>query len=213
MKTTRKLLLLLLLLPQLAWAGIHVEPYLGYGMTKLEQELQGASYKVAGTNEEKGSFIEFGGRLGYSMLGLSLGLDYNFTPSAYSLDRELPLPEVTEAYDYTSSNFGVFVGYELPIMFRFYGSYYLSSNLKIDSDTYTGDGQDNTGDEFKGKGYNLGVGFTGLPFVSINLEYRSISYDERKNVSGGNTINYPSGNDSEVDANTLLLSVSVPLDL
>lgn len=194
-------------------AGIHVEPYLGYGKTKLEQTLRGTSYKVAGDNKETGSFVEFGGRLGYRALGLSVGLDYNFTPSAFSLDRETPTPEVSSAYDYTSTNFGLFVGYELPLFARFWGSYYLSSSLEIDKDADTLDGSDNTGDDYKGKGFNLGVGITTLPFVSINLEYRSITYDERKNVSSGNTVNYPAGNDSAVDHSTILLSLSVPLDL
>lgn len=210
MKTTRKLLLLLLLLPQLAWAGFHVEPYLGYSFGESLSQKRGAQ-----EFEWDSSYVDLGARLGYGMLGLSFGLDYNMTPGTRTFDQTAPSTG-TGLNEWTGSNMGVFVAYELPILLRVWGSYYFNSKLELDTDK-DNDGTNEVGDEYSGSGMELGVGFTGLPFVSINLQYRMNSYDEFKNVSAGTTVNYPNtvagSTTEELKTNSILLSVSVPLDL
>jgi hypothetical protein len=62
-------------------------------------------------------------------------------------------------------------------------------------------------DELSGNTTTLGVGFTGLPFVSLNLELRMISLDKFKDVSTG--LEYT----RDYSANEVVLGVSLPLDL
>tara|TARA_R110002072_G_scaffold64203_2_gene159195 strand:- start:35204 stop:35884 length:681 start_codon:yes stop_codon:yes gene_type:complete len=206
MKTTSRLLLLLLLLPQMALAEFHVEPYLGYAFESSSQQTSTTKY------EWSSSYIEFGGRAGYEMLGLSLGVDYNLTPGGRDFEQDAPATTTQDKSEWKGHNFGLFVGYELPIMLRVYATYYLSSKLKVDSDK-DGDATNDVGDEYSGNGFNLGVGFTGLPFVSINLEYRHNSYDELKDVASGVTTKYPNLGVQERKNNAVLLSVSLPLHL
>ncbi len=59
-----------------------------------------------------------------------------------------------------------------------------------------------SGIEFGGSGVGLGVGFKFMPFVSVNLEYRSFEYD-RKVLTNG-IVDF---SDSEI-----FISASVPFD-
>ena len=70
--------------------------------------------------------------------------------------------------------------------------------------------------EIEGKGYALGAGFTGLPFVAVNLEYRAITYDKIKQRNG-TTVTLPysiagTAVMNEIEAKDIVLSVSLPLD-
>jgi hypothetical protein len=85
---------------------------------------------------------------------------------------------------------GLFVSYEFPILLRVYATYILSS--KAD----TGQPAD-----IEGSGMKLGVGWTGLPFVVINLEMTNRTFDE---YDGQPLTN-------EIDLNTYALVVSLPL--
>lgn len=118
------------------------------------------------------SGVNYGARLGYSLPALfSLGLDYNM--GTYDHDGT----------DVDHTKFGAFVAVDLPILARAWASYYFSAKAEAGASEVDGDG------------FGLGVGLTMLPFVSLNLEYRSLSYD---------------GN---VDASEVLVGVSLPLDL
>lgn len=77
------------------------------------------------------------------------------------------------------------MGLDLPILLRFWGEYFLSS----EAENLT----------FK-DGYSIGAGFTGLPFVSINLEAQTINYELEQ-----------SGFKYDVASAAYLLSVSLPL--
>lgn len=196
---------LLILLTQTSYAGIHLEPYLGYAVDAgTEQTNNGIK------TENSMNYIELGARAGWEMLGLSIGVDGNFTPTTFDIDTEKP-SKANGTVDYKSHNLGAFIGYELPLL-RVWGAYYFASQITYDKDRDTSTG-DSTGDELSGNGYGLGVGFTGLPLVAVNLEYRANSYDEYKDSSAGNTIKYPSGGSSVIDAHSILLSVSIPLHL
>jgi hypothetical protein len=148
-----------------------VEPFLSYEMGEADNGT--ASVDATGTT--------FGVRAGGSTLGFIYGLEYQ----TGSITVEDPAGD--EDYDLT--DMGVFVGFEFPVLIRAYATYYFSHKAEPP-----------TGSDIEGDGgIKLGVGFTGLPFVSINLEKMTRAYDK----SGGATI------DQEID--TTILSVSLPL--
>ena len=60
---------------------------------------------------------------------------------------------------------------------------------------------------YDGKGYKIGVGFTGLPFVSLNLEAIFREYDKERVLTTPFTI------DLEPKTASYMLSVSVPFNL
>ncbi|MFG1500362.1 outer membrane beta-barrel protein [Halobacteriovorax sp. XZX-3] len=151
-----------------AQAGIYVEPYLAYNI-------------LGDTDGDDTTGTNIGGRLGYSLpMLVSFGLDYNM--GSYTSEDN------TGDTDFDTTNFGLFVAVDLPILLRGYASYYLSS--EIDAGAVT----------FDGSGVAVGVGFTMLPFVSLNLEYRALSYDG-------------AGGFADFDTKEILVGVSLPLDL
>lgn len=170
-------------------AGVLLEPYLGYKIASGDRAITTAT-------EYSFNTPTIGGRVGYQFLGFMAGLDYSMSTGSFGLETKT-LTTTTEVNN-DQDQFGLFVGYNLPILFRVWGTYFLSSNL-----------EQADGDENKGSGFALGAGFTGLPFVSLNLEIRSISYDEFYDKSAGTTTTLnPTSDYTEV-----LLSVSMPIDL
>ena len=129
------------------------------------------------------------------------GLDYTKGTEA---ELEIQTTTTTVKQDADQSTLGLFVGYNLPVMLRAWAAYYLSTSIELQSGAAVGD-------EYNGKGYGLGLGFTGLPFVSLNLEYRMMTFDELKDKSAGSTSTLSGTN--EIDYNQLMLSVSLPLDI
>lgn len=160
-----------------AQAGFMIDPYIGIGQTKTELD-------VAGDNENTSSDTYFGSRVGYSFILVSAGIDYQITKG-----------EDSDGDDANLNSLSAFVGVDLPILFRFWAEYFLSSSF--DSDT---DGVDFT---FK-DGYSVGIGFTGLPFVSINLELQAMNYEAEFD-------NFPN-NEFDLTVGSTILSVSLPLD-
>lgn len=157
-------------------AGLLIDPYVGIGSTVSTAD-------TATKSEETASSNVMGARLGYSFLLLSAGIDYSIMNGTDALDESMKV---------TSTS--AFVGVDLPILFRFWGEYFFNS--EIDGDTF-----DTNEASFK-DGYSLGVGFTGLPFVSLNIELENLNYD--LDVSG---------NDVDYSVVSTIFSVSLPLDL
>ncbi len=123
------------------------------------------------------SMTSIGSRLGYSFLLFSAGIDYERS----TIDKD------------TATNMSAFVGFDLPILLRVWAEYFVSSSYDAD---------DSTDPDLNFKdGYGMGIGFTGLPFVSINLEVAAYNYDFD---FGNQKVDYALG--------TTLLSVSLPLD-
>lgn len=182
-----------------AKAGILIEPYLGFS-------LAGSGDTTFGTSKYDHSYSTptIGGRLGYSMLGFMGGIDY----SMQSFDLESEVGSTTFKDGVSKNQLGIFVGYNLPILLRVWGTYYLSSKVEGDDANTASNFIDSRYEFSDGGGYALGAGFTGLPFVSVNLEYRTIEYDKAE-LSGANITNY----NEKMDLSEILLSVSLPLDL
>lgn len=164
---------LLMLASQQSQASLLVEPLIGYNLAT----------KIG--DENGGSGRAFGGRLGYQNLGLQLGVDY--------LNSTV---EVDDVKDFNTNDFAAFVGYKFPVLLRVYAGYIFSS-----SGEFTLAGSKRKVEE--GSGQKFGVSFTGLPFVNINFEYRTLSYDKVNNA----TVTGNSG-----DYQSYLVSLSLPLN-
>ena len=159
-----------------AQAGFLIDPYVGTGSYVGAFDAANAAAEGADIKDAEESMTAVGSRLGYSFLLVSAGIDY----------------QMATVDDESQTNISAFVGVDLPILFRFWAEYFISSDITID----------NADSEFT-DGYGLGVGFTGLPFVSINLEAQYLNYDLESDTGG-----------LEYDFETVsyLLSVSLPLD-
>ncbi len=157
MKFAQLILLILafLVIPPVK-AGVLIEPLVGYSLLKLDGD---------DSNNAGGGSV--GGRLGYQNLGFQLGVDY--LRSNFSVDND------DYKSDFAMSEFAGFIGFEFPILLRVYAGYIFqaSASTKYRGDLGQGDGTQTYDLEFdKGTGTKLGIGFTGLPFVDINIEYR-----------------------------------------
>ena len=63
-----------------------------------------------------------------------------------------------------------------------------------------------------GSALKLGVGFTGLPFVALNLEYIMNDYNKYKSPGVDQSID-SSGYLKDAKMNSILFSLSVPFDI
>ncbi|MFT6070358.1 MAG: hypothetical protein ACJAT2_000842 [Bacteriovoracaceae bacterium] len=182
-----------------ATAGIHLEPYVGYAKGSEGNHTPSTGDQHA--SDYTG--IGFGARVGISYIGFLAGLTYD-SQGITGSDDDTPSIEV----DYKGTNMGAFVGYEFPIGFRIWASYYVDSKFEIDS--VSGANSNQIGDTLLGNGMSIGLGMSVIPMVlAVNLEYKTFTYDEYEDVSAGTTVAL--NGSSEAGASYLLLSVSAPL--
>jgi hypothetical protein len=154
-----------------AHAGFMIEPFLGYEM--------GTAKGTSSSHDLKG--LSYGARLGYSVTMFSFGAEYG--GGKLELD--------TNPTDHlANTDLGAFVAVDFPVMIRAFATYMLKAEAKEDDGT-----------KLTGKGFRIGVGYTGFPFISINLEHISKTYDE----ADGHALS------ADFKTDTNMLSVSVPL--
>lgn len=158
-----------------AHAGFLIDPYIGTGSIAGTFDAANAAAEGADIDDVDESLTAVGSRLGYSFLLVSAGIDYQMM----TVDGD------------NSTNISAFVGVDLPVLLRFWGEYFISSQVE-EEDGISVDFAD---------GYGLGVGFTGLPLVSINLEAQYLNYEIES-----------SGAEFDYSTVSYLLSVSLPLD-
>lgn len=163
-----------------AQAGIYLEPYLGYSST---------DYESSSSTNNNASGMGYGMKAGYSMLGLGFGLDY----SAGTMKTDgTPKTEIK------STDIGVFVGYTLPILLKAQASYFFSTKAELDSDPkFT----------LTGSGMKIGAGYTGLPFVALNFDYFTNSYNKFKFGGTSGTLS------PKAEIKGFIISVSLPFNL
>ena len=188
MRISKILLLVstLFALSSTAQADLLLEPYLGYTIGSGDRGNFDYDYKTP----------QIGGRVGYQMLGLMLGVDYSMGLGSFDVDAEHKVTGAETSSKNKKNQLGVFVGYNLPVLLRVWGTYYVNTSLETEGTPSS---------DYSGSGYALGAGFTGLPFVSLNLEYRNFSYDEVEIGSTKSTL------DPELEFSEIFLSVSLPL--
>lgn len=173
-----------------ASAGILVEPYIGFekGKTISENGVNSATHD--------GTAAVVGGRFGYTLPILFwVGLDYSLTTGGKGKSADAVL---FQDYDYKRSDLYLVAGFDFPILVRAWLGYGLMNDLTTD--------QAGTSTKINGGTHTkLGVGFTGLPLVSINLEL----YNHAPNKADGNSF---AAGSSFKDAG-FTLTASLPLDL
>lgn len=155
-----------------AEAALLVEPVVGYNLIR-EVDIKGAD------KYETGSGWGYGGRLGFQRAGFQIGADY--------LKSEIDMGSSIFRKNIQSNEYAAFVGYEFPLLLRVYGAYIFSADAETKLGAVKRQFKDGTG----GK---LGVGFTILPFIDINADYRRISFKNE-------------------DIEAVMLSLSLPLEL
>ncbi len=178
-----KYLFLLLAFISTAHAALLIEPVVGYNYgTKLDFE---DSETYSG-----GNGVSAGGRLGFQKLGFQLGIDY--LNSAIGMDNKNFDKKVK------MNEWAGFVGFEFPILFRVYGGLIFagSGETMLNNDDI---------ELQKLSGAKAGVGFTGLPFIDINFEYRRGTFSELRE----NGVK----EESETKYQSLLMSLSLPFTL
>ena len=153
-----------------ALAGLHLEPYGGYGITLTNADpfpVRSDSHLLDSLNyTRQGKLyhgISGGVRLGYTRLGLAGGVD--FTADWLSGREEALVPVLA----------GLFVSYKLPLLFRVYGSFIPGGldRLPLNRVHVTGRAG-NANFSCHSYGGKAGVSYMSLPFVSVNFEYRPL---------------------------------------
>lgn len=134
-----------------ASASIYLEPYIGQAVS--------GKFTGIGSGVYNGSLL--GARVGYGLLGLVAGLEYEMGSLKYE-------PDAGGSATMKPTNLGVTASFTFPVLVRAYGTYYFDSKLKDDDNDIT----------YKGTGTKLGVGFTGFPFITVNLEATSFDFDK-----------------------------------
>lgn len=167
---------------QQAKASLLLEPFAGMVFNSSADDPTDGN-KVSGT--------VVGARLGVQQMGLMAGLDgrrnsWNLDPDSGGADS-----------DFTFTQLGFFVGYELPIKVRFWGTYIFSMD---------GTDDDDANNKIKeGSGTVFGFGLKILGWLSANLEASNMKTDKYKNNLG--EVDY------KVDYTAYTLSLSFPLNL
>lgn len=186
------------------WVGaanalLYVEPYAAYRLGTQTRTIANSEYEWS----TKGTAI--GARLGTSIIPLiTMGVQYEMGSRDQSLDVG-PTGTTTgdTGSEFDDTHLGIFAAFTSLPLFNVWGTYFLSSELE-----YTKDNNASTvGTVLSGGGYGVGAGFTGLPFLSINVDYRMFSYDESETSAG-----VTSTLTNEVDVTEIMLSVSSPWD-
>jgi hypothetical protein len=169
---------------QASHAAILIEPVVGFTFSNKFDFKETADMSK---DSMKGSGFAYGGRVGYQNMGFQLGLDY--------LHSSVDVDEKNIKSDVTTSEWAAFAGFRFPILLRFYAGYIFSG---------TGEYKNTTSnvDLSNGTGYKIGLGWTLLPFLDLNLEYKKTNYDEAK--AGGSKLK------ADIDNSSYLLSVSLP---
>lgn len=178
------ILLVLFFLSGKTWAALLIEPVLGYNFA-TKADVEGYS------NYTAGSGVGYGGRLGYQALGtFQVGLDYLASSVSFS-DSDFHKNLDTQEW-------GAFAGIRFPLFVKVYAAYIFSA---------TGTNKDFKSDKklqmMDGSGAKVGVGFTGIPFVDINIEWRQYTFGDYKKDG--------TKQDKTVDVSGLFVGISVPL--
>jgi hypothetical protein len=192
--------LTVLALSPLAHAGIMIEPYLGYEITRNSATVN-AAYLSSPVDVDKGgntTGVNYGLRLGYKLpVMFWFALDADMGSGNQKYDNSLLFPDDS----YTRTVMGITAGVDLPILLRAWVGYGFSDQLTLKHGS--------TSDTLKGTNTKVGLGFKMIPFMSVNLEYIMRTYTD----ASGDTYTSPTTFStvySKATQSTALVSISVP---
>ncbi|UOF01423.1 hypothetical protein [Bdellovibrio reynosensis] len=175
MKKVMAVFALVLGFTSVSQAGLLLEPYLSYEMGTMSGAQDG---KTSGTG--------LGARIGWTAPVMFWAALDGSTGTVTSK------PDVGADDDGKRTSLYATVGVDFPILVRGWLGYGLMNEVSFD-----------TAGKVKGKATKIGIGFTGLPFVSLNVEMIKETFDD----ADGATM------DPTLDNSATVLSVSLPLDL
>ena len=163
-------LMLFLFFCNIAFAKIHIEPYLGYSFTAISSEnfsktlheKQEGLTKQLASNSSYYHGITPGMRLGYSSLNLAVGLDFTFAfwKSLYKKDQ----PDFRGQQNLFPVLPGLFVSYKLPLFFRAYSTLIPQASVIVKT-------QNQSQTCTQSRAMKFGFSYLSLPFLSINMEW------------------------------------------
>ena len=186
----------LLAFSSLAKAGVLIEPYLGYEATKHSMTFTTGNIEAPGAITGTG----YGLRLGYKLpVMFWAALDAGMGTGKLKFDTTGTIADS----DVSRNTLGLTAGIDLPILLRFWVGTGFSDQMQIKTST--------TSDTFKGSHTKVGLGFTALPFLSINAEYIMRKYTDGSGdlvTAGGGYANYL----TKLEGSTVLISVSAPFN-
>jgi hypothetical protein len=159
-----------------ARADILLEPYLKYDVTGSDN-INGTNSTLTGPG--------FGARVGYQALLFFFALDYGITNGTVTTNGS--------SNSFTQNQAFVEVGVHVPLLRAWAGYGFLDSSTTNTNPNIT----------ISGSALKIGLGFTGLPLVSINLEYTMDTYTQEKYNSTTTSLSSSNGN-------TVALGVSIP---
>ena len=168
-----------------------LEPHLGYTLVGT-----GESSATPATMIKHNGF-QYGLRTGAMYNGFMGGLD--FTHSSFD--------QLTSGYsnNFSRNEMGLFVGYNFPILIRVWTTYNFSYNQEANSSSSL----ITSGSKYKGHSIELGAGYSGFPYVSLNAALRMITLDELTTPSATTSLS----GDLEINGREFVLSVSAPFNL
>jgi hypothetical protein len=168
-------------------ADILIEPVIGYSIGEFKTQTDISSYNESKFNDSLNGFT-YGGRLGLQILAVQLGLDY--LGGFLSINGEKK--KINEV--------GAFVGYKFPAFLRIYAGYVPFANAE---------GEEYTLGTIDGAGYKIGLGFSLLPPLNLNIEWRSI-----KNLFHSESVfiyDYGTSQTIEAHYSALMIALSIPI--
>lgn len=173
-----KKLLCLIFLCSSAYGSFLFEPY---GGTTFSGTLEESNTDALFTG------ASFGAKLGVQYTYFFAGFDYRI--GRFSVDAK---EDDTTLEDDTLNNeqYFLFVGYEFPMWFRAWGGLALGGYASSNDRKFR-----------EGNGALVGLGYKGLPWVSVNLEYVTWGYDK-----------VDPGSDSDLKGQHFLFSLSLPIN-
>lgn len=163
-------------------AGTLVEPWIGMHLnSNMDNSILSEKKDLSGT--------AVGGRLGFQNFGFMLGLAAK--KGTFTID------DVTTNDELEYTQYGLFAGYDFPILLRVWIESILGGSGSTNTDS---------GEFTSVSGSNIGIGYKAFPFVSLNLEIGNATYKGYE-FDDGTTSN------RSAKISTYLFSISIPLAL
>jgi hypothetical protein len=155
-----------------AHAGILLEPYLGYGTGSIDT-----------TPKADVTGLMYGARVGFTMPVLFVAADYSL--------GTMKAKQAGVSTNGDQTMFGIDVGASIPMVpVRAWVGYDFTNQNKSSTT------------KLEGNAIKLGAGFSGLPFISLNVEYIMGKYTKANGVDLT----------TDLKSNVVFLSVSAPFD-
>ena len=223
MKILQKIVLLLLLLTfsTNSYGVVYFEPLLGInsGQSEISSLVVSSSSPTVSINASSSydrTGVFYGARIGLGVdKNISFGIDYRIA----EVDAVPKNPSASlGSVEFKNTSFGLYLRYNdfLPL-WHIWGTYYLVNNREVSGSEVTGTSFLKVGALHSGKKHSLGIGYSMLPFVNINLEFSSFRFETYENPFSNTTglsgriFDLPE--EGGYDGYDVLLSISVPMDI